>query len=118
MMSQRILMHPHGTYSFTHKPVLLTKCVEAREEQLQPRQMLYVVSRAMPFFGGTMNERKVNAASPPCSRNDLVNTQNDRDLRVHVERSIVLDTNPEDSASIENGTNTPPKSDSDTGCTV
>jgi hypothetical protein len=65
-----------------------------------------------------MREPTINLISSRCSRGDFVNTQNDRDLRVHVERSIVLDSKPEDNASIEKDTNTPPKSDSDTGCAV
>jgi hypothetical protein len=65
-----------------------------------------------------MSERMVNATSSPCSRGDFVNTQNNRDLRVHVERSVVPDTESEDSASVEKDTNAPPRSDWDSGCTV
>jgi hypothetical protein len=117
-MSQRLLIHPHGTYSITHRLVLLTKCLEVREEQLQTRQMLHVISRALSFLGGTMNERPVTATSSPRSRDNFVNTQNDPDLRVHGQPSVVLGTESEDSASVEKDTNAPPKTDLETGCAV
>jgi hypothetical protein len=65
-----------------------------------------------------MSEPTVNAISSPRSRGDFVNMQNDHDLRVHIERSVVLDTESEDSAFVEKDTNAPPRSDWDTGCAV
>jgi hypothetical protein len=87
--------------------------LEAKREPLSTQPTL----SAPRFSGRTDSEFTANGASSPGPQEDFVNTQDDRDLQVRVERSIVLNARQEDSESIEKDTNAP-RSVWDISCTV
>jgi hypothetical protein len=79
--------------------------------------MLRSNPRPSPFSGGTVSEQRMtNITSSPYSQDDLDNTQRGRNIQVRVERSVVLDPELEDSASIDKYIKSPAKSFWDSDC--
>jgi hypothetical protein len=96
-------MYPYHTQTRHIDPM---EWLEVRAQQKPVSQPLTLPvappSTVMRFSGEAMGENMVNRASSPGSQDILIDTKGSDYLQVHVERSILINTEAEDGKIIEN----------------